>query len=287
MPENPPRPPWLVQRVRTDETFAKVAALVDGLALPTVCSSAHCPNLGECFSAGTATFLILGGVCSRRCRFCAVPKGRPLSLDTGEPARVADAVAALGLRHAVITSVTRDDLPDGGAGQFAACIRAVRERTPATTVEVLTPDFAGDLAAARNVFAARPDVFNHNIETVPRLYETVRPLAEYARSLALLAAAARESGALVKSGLMVGLGETPAEILAVIDDLYAAGVRAITIGQYLRPSPDHLPVVEYIEPAAFREYEQAARACGFEHVAAGPLVRSSYHAAAFVGADRP
>jgi lipoic acid synthetase len=282
MPENPPRPPWLVQRVRADETFAKVTALVDGLALPTVCSSAHCPNLGECFGAGTATFLVLGGVCTRRCRFCAVPKGAPLPLDAAEPARVADAVAALGLRHAVITSVTRDDLADGGAGHFAACIAAVRERTPQTTVEVLTPDFAGDLAAARTVFAARPDVFNHNIETVPRLYATVRPLAEYARSLALLAAAALDAAALVKSGLMVGLGETPAEVLAVMDDLYAAGVRAITIGQYLRPSPEHLPVVEYITPEAFGEYEQAARDRGFEHVAAGPLVRSSYHAAAFV-----
>ena len=286
MLENPPRPPWLVQRIRTDETFTKVAALVEGLALPTVCSSAHCPNLGECFGAGTATFLVLGGVCSRRCRFCAVPKGAPLPLDADEAARVADAVATLSLRHAVITSVTRDDLADGGAGHFAACIEAVRRRTPATTVEVLTPDFVGDLAAARVVFAARPDVFNHNIETVPRLYPLVRPGAEYARSLALLAAAAREGQALVKSGLMVGLGETPAEILAVLHDLYDAGVRAVTIGQYLRPSPDHLPVAEYVTPAAFDEYAQAARDRGFEHVAAGPLVRSSYHAAAFVGNGR-
>lgn len=286
MPENPPRPPWLVQRVRADETFSKVTALVNGLALPTVCSSAHCPNMGECFGAGTATFLILGGVCSRRCRFCAVPKGEPRPLDPGEPTRVADAVATLRLKHAVVTSVTRDDLADGGAGQFAACIEAIRECTPDTTVEVLTPDFAGDLAAARIVFAARPAVFNHNIETVPRLYSTVRPLAEYDRSLALLAAAARDGKALVKSGLMVGLGETPAEILAVLGDLYTAGVRAVTIGQYLRPSPEHLPVAEYIEPAAFCEYEQAARDMGFGHVAAGPLVRSSYHAAAFVTHDR-
>lgn len=282
MSVSPPRPPWLVQRVRADENFAKVADLVDGLKLPTVCQSAHCPNMGECFGGGTATFLVLGGVCTRRCRFCAVPKGDPRPLDPEEPARLAAAVATLGLKHAVVTSVTRDDLADGGAGHFADCIKAIRDRSPATSVEVLTPDFAGDLAAARVVFAARPDVFNHNIETVPRLYPTVRPRAEYARSLTLLAAAARESTALVKSGLMVGLGEEPDEVLALLADLYAAGTRAVTIGQYLSPSPEHLPVVEYIEPAAFARYEQAARAIGFTRVAAGPLVRSSYHAAAFV-----
>jgi lipoic acid synthetase len=280
----PGRPPWLVQRVAPG-AFEKVSALLGGLGLHTVCQSAHCPNIGECFGHGTATFLILGGVCTRGCAFCAVPKGEPVPVDPGEPARLAQAAAALGLRHAVVTSVTRDDLPDGGAGHFAAVIRALRAACPGISVEVLTPDFAGSQAALGAVLAARPDVFNHNIETIPRLYPAVRPGADYRRSLALLAAAAREP-LLVKSGLMLGLGEQQSEIRAVLADLAAAGVRAVTLGQYLRPSPAHLPVVEYIHPEQFRRYEETAYAMGFSHVAAGPLVRSSYHAAAFVTPER-
>ncbi len=279
-----PRPPWLVQRVAPG-AFEKVSALLGGLGLHTVCQSAHCPNIGECFGHGTATFLVLGGVCTRGCTFCAVPKGVPVHADPGEPARVAQAAAALGLRHAVVTSVTRDDLPDGGAAHFAAVIHALRTACPGISVEVLTPDFAGSEAALGVVLAARPDVFNHNLETVPRLYPAVRPGAGYQRSLALLAAAAREP-LLVKSGLMLGLGEQASEIHAVLADLAAAGVRAVTLGQYLRPSPRHLPVVEYLHPDQFRRYEEAARAIGFSHVAAGPLVRSSYHTAAFVNGPK-
>ncbi|MDT8901650.1 lipoyl synthase [Anaeroselena agilis] len=275
----PARPPWLVQRVAPG-SFEKVSGLLGGLGLHTVCQSAHCPNIGECFGHGTATFLVLGSVCTRRCRFCAVPKGEPVPLDPGEPARVAQAAAALGLRHAVVTSVTRDDLPDGGAAHFAAVIAAIRAACGAS-VEVLTPDFGGSEASLETVLAARPEVFNHNLETVPRLYPSVRPGADYRRSLGLLAAAARRP-VLVKSGLMLGLGEQEDEVRAVLADLAAAGVRALTLGQYLRPSDSHLPVVEYIHPDAFRRYEETARSLGFDHIAAGPLVRSSYHAAAFV-----
>lgn len=279
----PARPPWLVQRVAPG-SFEKVSGLLGGLGLHTVCQSAHCPNIGECFGHGTATFLILGGVCTRRCRFCAVPKGEPASVDPGEPARVAEAAAALGLRHAVVTSVTRDDLPDGGAAHFAAVIAAIRAACGAS-VEVLTPDFGGREDSLDTVLAVRPEVFNHNLETVPRLYPSVRPGADYRRSLGLLAAAARRP-VLVKSGLMLGLGEQESEVRAVLADLAAAGVRAVTLGQYLRPSESHLPVVEYIHPDQFRRYEEAARALGFSHVAAGPLVRSSYHAAAFVNGPK-
>ncbi len=279
---DPPRPPWLVQRVASG-SFEKVSGLLGGLGLNTVCQSAHCPNIGECFGHGTATFLILGGTCTRRCRFCAVPKGAPVPPDPGEPARVAQAAASLGLKHVVVTSVTRDDLPDGGAGHFAAVIAALRA-AGGITVEVLTPDFAGRQDALAAVLAARPDIFNHNVETIPRLYPVVRPGADYGRSLAVLAAAAR-AGLRVKSGLMVGLGETADEVSVVLGDLAAAGVRAVTLGQYLRPSQVHLPVREYIHPDQFRRYEQAARDLGFGHVAAGPLVRSSYHAAAWLTAD--
>jgi len=279
----PARPSWLVQRVAPG-SFEKVSGLLGGLGLHTVCQSAHCPNIGECFGHGTATFLILGGVCTRRCRFCAVPKGEPSSPDPGEPARVAQAAAALGLRHAVVTSVTRDDLPDGGGAHFAAVIAAIRAACEAS-VEVLTPDFGGREDSLAAVLAAAPEVFNHNLETVPRLYPSVRPGADYRRSLALLAAAARQP-VLVKSGLMLGLGEQESEIRAVLADLAAAGVRAVTLGQYLRPSQDHLPVSEYIHPDTFRRYEETARSLGFSHVAAGPLVRSSYHAAAFVNGPK-
>jgi lipoic acid synthetase len=281
----PPRPPWLVQRVAPG-SLEKVGRLLGGLGVGTVCQSAHCPNIGECFGHGTATFLILGGVCTRRCRFCAVPKGQPAAVDPGEPARVAQAAGILGLRHIVVTSVTRDDLSDGGAGHFAAVIHALRAACPAAAVEVLTPDFAGRQADLAVVLAARPDIFNHNIETIPRLYPVVRPGADYRRSLALLAAAAR-AGFRVKSGLMAGLGESEHEVLAVLGDLARAGVRAVTLGQYLRPSPEHIPVAAYIHPDQFLRYEQAARRLGFEHIAAGPLVRSSYHAAAWThGAEK-
>ncbi|SDF45265.1 lipoyl synthase [Sporolituus thermophilus] len=276
------RPPWLTQHIDTG-AFARVERLLAGLKLHTVCQSASCPNIGECFGQGTATFLILGSVCTRRCAFCAVPKGAPAAPDTAEPERIAKAVQVLGLRHAVITSVTRDDLADGGASQFAACIERIRAVCPSVTVEVLTPDFAGNWRAAAQVLAACPDVFNHNIETVPRLYDKVRPSADYRRSLALLRQAAAGGVGLVKSGVMVGLGETETEVLAVFADLAAAGVTAVTIGQYLRPSAAHLPVAEYIHPDKFAWYEQQARRAGFTAVAAGPLVRSSYHAAAMAG----
>lgn len=276
------RPAWLTKQINVGNAFAKVDALVAGLKLDTVCRSAHCPNMGECFRSGTATFLILGGVCTRSCRFCAVPKGSPAGPDDDEPARVAEAVVKLNLRHAVVTSVTRDDLPNGGARQFVACIEHIRSSSPATTVEVLVPDFAGNLTALDLVLAARPDVLNHNIETVPRLYKEVRPQADYQRSLAMLARAADMKSPIVKSGLMVGLGETPGEILSVISDLAAAGVNALTIGQYLSPSADHLPVMEYIHPDIFAQYEAAAHTAGIKRVAAGPFVRSSYNAASLL-----
>lgn len=283
MNNQPPRPPWLIQRF-APAAVAAVESLLAGHKLHTVCQSAHCPNIGECFGQGTATFLILGSTCTRDCAFCAVPHGSPPPVDPAEPGRVADAVVALGLKFAVITSVTRDDLPDGGAGHFAACIDAIRRASPRTGVEVLTPDFAGDLAALAVVLAARPQVYNHNIETVPRLYGSVRSGADYRRSLGLLAAAARSGVPWVKSGLMVGLGEKEEELRAVLADLAAAGVKAITIGQYLRPSPGHHPVVDYIPPERFAAYKEIALGMGFSHIASGPLVRSSYHAAALAGA---
>jgi lipoic acid synthetase len=272
-------PSWLVQRIPAGRDFHKVDNLMRGLGLHTVCRSAHCPNMGECFGSGTATFLILGGVCTRRCGFCAVPKGSPQPVVIAEADNVAQAVAALGLKHAVITSVTRDDLPDGGAGHFAVCIAKVRELNHTTAVEVLTPDFGGDLAALARVLAAQPAVFNHNIETVPRLYPSVRPAADYQRSLTVLQAAAQTGFSMVKSGIMVGLGETVKEVLDVFADMVAAGVTAVTVGQYLRPSLKHLPVAEYVHPNLFRYYEEKAYAAGLKKVASGPLVRSSYHAA--------
>lgn len=252
-------------------------ALLEGLGLDTVCLSAACPNLGECFARRTATFLILGPVCTRNCRFCAVPKGTPRPVDPGEPRRVALAAAELQLRHVVITSVTRDDLPDGGAGQFAATVTAVREALPEATVEVLTPDFRGRPAALEKVMAAGPRVFNHNVETVPRLYPAARPQADYRRSLEVLRRAKEmRPGILTKSGLMVGLGEREEEVLAVLADLRSAGCDAVTIGQYLRPSKAHLPVREYLTPETFARYRARAREMGFRYVASGPLVRSSY-----------
>jgi lipoyl synthase len=254
--------------------------LIEGLGLHTVCESAACPNVGECWNHRTATFMILGNVCTRRCGFCAVQKGAPLAVDYDEPRRVAEAVAAMGLRFAVITSVNRDDRADGGAELFALTIRAIRERIPGCGVEVLVPDFQGSHAAMDTVMAAAPDVLNHNTETVPRLYRQVRLGARYERSLDMLAYAKSSSPETpVKSGLMLGLGETIDEVLAVMRDLRAHGVDILTLGQYLRPSPKHLPIVRYVPPAEFDELRRGGYEMGFAHVESGPLVRSSYHAA--------
>ncbi len=272
------KPHWLKVKLSGGEGFAAVRELVARGGLHTVCQSARCPNIGECWAQRTATFMLMGNVCTRSCTFCAVEHGMPLPLDPDEAERVAEAVAILGLKYAVITSVTRDDLPDGGAGHFAATIRAVRARRPGCKVEVLIPDFGGAAAALDQVIAAQPDVLNHNVETVPRLYPVVRPQADYRRSLALLARAA-EAGLLTKSGLMVGLGETVEEVLATMEDLRAVGCRMLTVGQYLQPSTRHLPVHRFVPPQEFERLRAAGLAMGFSHVEAGPLVRSSYHAA--------
>jgi lipoyl synthase len=275
-------PPWLKRRIPASGESGKVSRVLRDLRLNTVCMSAHCPNMGECFGSGTATFLILGGVCTRSCGFCSVPGGSPGPVDAAEADSVAQAARSLGLKHVVITSVTRDDLKDGGAGHFSACITKVRELSPAATIEVLVPDFLGSMDALTLVLDAMPDVLNHNIETVPALYARVRPQADYRRSLAVLRAAAQRGRYLVKSGIMVGLGETPEEVVALFSDLASAGVSALTIGQYLRPSPDHLPIVEYIHPDRFRYYEEMAYAAGINKVSSGPFVRSSYHAGEMV-----
>ncbi|MCX7618429.1 lipoyl synthase [Tepidiforma sp.] len=274
-----PRPPWLKVRFPASPRFGELLTLMRDSELHTVCEEARCPNIGECWGRGTATFMILGDTCTRSCGFCAVKTGRPGTLDTDEPRRVALAIQRMGLRHAVITSVNRDELPDGGARMFAETIRWGRRLSPGTTFEVLIPDFKGDDDALAAVMAARPEILNHNTETVPRLYRQVRPQAVYERSLRLLRRAKElDPGALTKSGLMVGLGETREELLAVFRDLAAAGVDILTVGQYLRPTPAHLPVARYWEPAEFDDLRDAALAMGFRHVEAGPLVRSSYHA---------
>jgi lipoic acid synthetase len=279
------RPKWLRAPAPVGENYRELKGLIERLRLHTVCESAACPNVGECWNHRTATFMILGNVCTRRCGFCAVQKGPPLPVDYDEPSRVADAVAAMGLRFAVITSVNRDDREDGGAELFALTIRAIRDRVPGCGVEVLIPDFQGNGAAVATVMAAAPDVLNHNIETVPRLYRQVRLGARYERSLAVLQTAHDFSPATpTKSGLMVGLGETSDEVLQVMRDLRAHGVGILTIGQYLRPSPQHLPVVRFVTPAEFAEFRQAGAEMGFAHVESGPLVRSSYHAAQSVPA---
>jgi lipoic acid synthetase len=247
--------------------------------LNTVCEEARCPNLGECFSRGTATFMLLGDRCTRRCGYCSVATARPQPPDAGEPDRVAEAAARLGLRYVVLTAVARDDLDDGGAAHFAAAVSAVRRRLPASRVEVLVPDFQGKRASLASVLAAAPDVFNHNIETVPRLFPRVRPQGGYSRSLEVLAAArGMRPGQAVKSGLMVGLGETDDEIASVLGDLRAAGVDIVTMGQYLRPTRDHLPVERYVSPEGFGVLERQARALGFSTVYSGVFVRSSFNA---------
>jgi lipoic acid synthetase len=258
---------------------AEVSGLLDELGLNTVCRSAKCPNRGECYASGTATFMVLGTECTRDCRFCAVESARPAPPDAGEPEHVAEAAARMGLRHVVVTMVTRDDLPDGGAAHVVSTIAALRRRVPGATVEVLVSDFGGDQSAVEAVAAARPDVFNHNVETVPRLYPTVRPQADYARSLRVLARVKdTEPGLPTKSGLMVGLGETPEEVEGVLRDLRTSGVDLVTIGQYLRPSARHLEVAEFVAPVVFDRYAAVARELGFGGVASAPFVRSSYHA---------
>ena len=279
-PTLPPRPAWLRAPAPVGQNYRELKSLIERLGLHTVCESAACPNVGECWNHRTATFMILGNVCTRRCGFCAVQKGAPLEVDYDEPRRVAEAVAAMGLRFAVITSVNRDDRRDGGAELFALTIRAIRARIPGCGVEVLVPDFQGSHEAMDIVMAAEPDVLNHNTETVPRLYRQVRLGARYERSLDMLAYAKSASpGTPVKSGLMLGLGETIDEVLAVMRDLRAHRVDILTLGQYLRPSPKHLPIVRYVPPAEFDDLRRAGEEMGFAHVESGPLVRSSYHAA--------
>ena len=289
--ERPSRrlPPWLKRRLPAGGKVDEVAGLLSELSLATVCDGAHCPNRSECYAHGTATFMILGDHCTRNCRFCAVPPGTPPSPCRDEPQAVAEACARLSLRHVVITSVTRDDLNDGGAAHFARTIRAVRRRMGTAVIEVLTPDFQGRCDAVDTVLAAGPDVFNHNVETAPRLYPTVRPQADYRRSLDVLAHAGRRAAAenmtlRTKSGFMVGLGETAEEVLQVMRDLRGVRCDMLTIGQYLAPSSDHLPVARYVEPAQFAAWKVEALAMGFLAVAAGPFVRSSYQADRLFGA---
>lgn len=271
------RPDWLKIKVPLGTKFSEVRKLVDAQGLNTVCEDARCPNMAECWNRGTATFMILGDICTRSCGFCSVKTGRPLELDTDEPRRVAEAVAKMGLRHAVITSVNRDELRDGGAGIFADTIRAVRERLPECKIEVLTPDFQGKTEAVQRVIDARPDIFNHNIETVPRLYRRVRPQAKYQRSLDVLAMC-KSQGLVTKTGIMLGLGESAEEVLQVMKDLRAIDVDIMTLGQYLQPTKNHLPVERYVPPAEFAEWKRQGLEMGFAHVESGPLVRSSYHA---------
>jgi lipoic acid synthetase len=273
------RPSWLRAPAPVGENYRELKRLVEELKLHTVCDSAACPNIGECWNRRTATFMILGNVCTRRCGFCAVQKGAPLEVDYDEPRRVAEACAALGLKYAVVTSVNRDDRKDGGAELFALTIRAIRERIPGCRVEVLVPDFQGSEAAMEIVMEAAPDVLNHNTETVPRLYRMVRLGARYERSLDMLAYAKKlQPGIPAKSGLMLGLGETIDEVLSVMRDLHAHNVDILTLGQYLRPSPKHLPIIRHVAPSEFDDLKRAGYAMGFTHVEAGPLVRSSYHA---------
>ncbi|MEM7582747.1 MAG: lipoyl synthase [Acidobacteriota bacterium] len=278
------RPDWLRIRIATPERYRQVQALVSKLRLNTVCQEARCPNIYECWGEhGTATFMILGDICTRRCGFCAVTTGRPEAIDPEEPEHVAEAVEVMGLQHAVITSVDRDDLPDGGARHWAEVIEAVHRRCPETAVEVLTPDFRKVTDALDIVLASRPEIFSHNMETVPRLYRQARPGSSYQRSLTLLAdAAARrdrgEYAGRVKTGIMIGIGETPEEVAPTLRDIRGAGVEVLTIGQYLQPTREHLPVDRFVTPEEFAEHRALALELGFLHCESGPLVRSSYHA---------
>ncbi|HEX7344409.1 MAG TPA: lipoyl synthase [bacterium] len=272
-----PKPPWLKVRLPSGDAAREVGELLRRQQLNTVCQSARCPNLGECWSARTATFMILGDVCTRNCTFCAVPGGVPLPPDPDEPRRVAQSVKDLGLAYAVVTSVTRDDLPDGGAAQFAEVIYEIRAILTDCKIEVLIPDFSGNPAAQEIVFEARPVILNHNLETVPSLYPKVRPEADYQRSLELLRRAF-DFGLVTKTGLMLGLGEEADEVQRVLEDLVRINCHRLTLGQYLRPSSDHHPIVRYVHPDEFTAWAQKGKEMGFEHVEAGPLVRSSYHA---------
>ena len=276
----PRKPRWLKARFPAGERFSEIKSLLREHDLHTVCEEARCPNIGECFNAGTATFMILGDICTRACGFCDVTSGRPVGLDLLEPYRLTQAVERLGLDYVVITSVNRDDLPDGGAGIFAACIRSIGHRMPETRVEVLIPDFEGNSDALATVVEAGPVVLNHNTETVPRLYARVRPKARYERSLELIRRVKQIDPAMTtKSGIMVGLGETMDEVRAVLDDLREHGCDLLTVGQYLRPSLKHLPIERFWRPDEFAEIADYAHAIGFRHAECGPLVRSSYHAA--------
>ena len=271
------KPSWLKMKVPGGEDYTRLLKLVNDNRLHTVCQSAKCPNMGECWSAGTATLMILGDVCTRSCGFCHIATGKPPTLDLDEPVRVGHAVATMGLGHTVITSVNRDELPDGGAAIWAETIRQVRLQSPGTSVEVLVPDFCGDWDALQKVLDQRPDILNHNLESVPRLYQQVRPQAKYHRSLKLLQIA-RDEGFVTKTGIMLGLGEHEHEIEALLDDLVSIGCEILTIGQYLQPTTAHLPVVRWVHPNEFALWKQRGEARGLRHVESGPLVRSSYHA---------
>jgi len=273
------RPDWLKVRLPTGPTYENLRRLMRSKELHTVCEEAHCPNMAECWGAGTATFMILGDTCTRSCGFCAVKTGRPGVVDAAEPRRVGEAVAQMALGHAVVTSVNRDELPDGGAEIFAETIREIRRRSPGTTVEVLIPDFAGRPESLDAVLAARPEILDHNVETVPRLYPRVRPQARYERSLEVLRRTKERAPDLVcKSGIMVGLGETRDEVVATMRDIASQGTDILTVGQYLRPSAVHLPIERYWTPSEFDDLHDVGMTMGFRHVESGPLVRSSYHA---------
>lgn len=275
----PPRPDWLKVRAPGGPNYLQLKGLVSDLRLHTVCESARCPNIGDCWERKSATFMILGDICTRACGFCAIKTGRPVGLDREEPDRVAEAIAHLGLRFAVITSVNRDELPDGGAEIFAATIRAVRRRSPGTGIEVLIPDFEGNWDALGQVMEARPDILNHNIESIERLYRTVRPQAKYRRSIELLRRAKQMDASVVtKSGMMLGVGEELDETRDSMRHLREAGCDVLTLGQYLRPSAKHIPVIRYVSPEEFAQLKQDGLGMGFRHVESGPLVRSSYHA---------
>lgn len=274
------KPPWLKKRIPPFQDIEKIRSILAQTDLHTVCEEARCPNLGECFAGGTATFLILGRICTRTCGFCAVERGAPTPPDEAEPERVSQAVQKMGLHYVVITSVTRDDLPDGGASSFAKTIRAIRALNPKTKTEVLIPDFKGDQNSLRTILKEWPEILNHNIETIPRLYPRVRPQADYERSLNLLKTSKDDYPHIAtKSGLMLGFGETRDEVLEVLRDLREAGCDFLTIGQYLQPRHDRLPVIRFIPPEEFEEYKRIAEGMGFRAVASGPFVRSSFHAA--------
>jgi len=280
----PRLPPWFRVQARTGSDYLDIKQVMERLELHTICEEARCPNRWECWNARTATFLILGDICTRRCHYCSVQTGKPLPLDSEEPGRVAEAVRALGLRHVVVTSVNRDELTDGGAAVFARTIRETRRLNPGCTIEVLIPDFGGDEAALGQVCGARPDILNHNIETVARLFPAIRPQGKYGRSIEVLRRS-KEQGMTTKSGLIIGMGETLEEIRQVMLDLRGCGCDVMTIGQYLQPTREHLPVVKFYEPDLFNVLKMEALALGFRHVESGPLVRSSYHAAHHAGSD--